>query len=188
MDGQGQLAWESSGRRMATAFRTWGAAGWIRAGRRIERKFDREFDIYRSLEILTIIKFISFEFIQSFTSYPFHSYPSNFYPVVPRSINSFPKNTSCSLDSWFHSIIHISDLAWHFNFIWLHLTLLTLSDTPISFRFVWYFCPCPISWLCSTLSNISDSVWHSNTLWHSLTSFDVSNFWKLHLSLPFSKF
>jgi hypothetical protein len=49
MDGQGQLAWKSSGRHMATAFRTRGAAGWIGAG----RKIDQEFDIYRSLEILT---------------------------------------------------------------------------------------------------------------------------------------
>jgi hypothetical protein len=34
---------------MVTAFQTQGAAGWIGAG----RKFDQEFDIYRSLEILT---------------------------------------------------------------------------------------------------------------------------------------
>jgi hypothetical protein len=38
---------------MVTAFLTRGAAGWIGARRKIERKIDREFDIYQSLEILT---------------------------------------------------------------------------------------------------------------------------------------
>jgi hypothetical protein len=53
MEGQGQLAWKSSGKRMAAAFRTQGAAGWIGVERKINQEFDREFDIYRSREILT---------------------------------------------------------------------------------------------------------------------------------------
>jgi hypothetical protein len=53
MEGQGQLAQKSSGMHMAAAFRTQGAAGWIGVERKIDREFDREFNIYRSHEILT---------------------------------------------------------------------------------------------------------------------------------------
>jgi hypothetical protein len=40
LEGQGQLAQKSSGMRMAAAFRTRGAAGWIG----VERKIDRQFN------------------------------------------------------------------------------------------------------------------------------------------------